>query len=520
MRSALLERAAFGWNLLAAMSAPAPAATAAGRIAARVRARDESFLSMLERDFWSSARGPYRELLEIAAWNPRRVRASVERLGLEVTLAAMAQDGVHLESDEAKGRRPLVRHGRTIRFAPPDLEAVRGPAVPLSTSGSSGSRTTNPIDLDGFRLQASYMPTMLEALGARARPLVLYYPALSASGVAQNLSFALAGWLAEAWFCHLPEGGAAVSQWRLWSLGLRVAARLRGVGLPRPRLAEILRPAALVDWIARHAPRGATVATFPGTALRVRSWVKSERRQLPPLTWILGGEPISARKRRLLEADGDRVYPWYGAVDFGRVAIGCLAPESADDMHLLTDRFAAHVARLPDDTSSVGRGRLLLTSLVPEVHRRMLNLDSGDRAELRTRTCGCPFESLGLVQHVAGVHSTEKLTLDGVTLAADLVQELADELLPAACGGSPEDFQLVEAEGNDGLTRLIVRVHPSLTVDPSVVEAVVHRALVEASGRATAMADRLRDGQVIEVHREAPRLSRGGKALATARARV
>jgi hypothetical protein len=442
----------------------------------------------------------------------------VARLGLEVTLAAMAADGVHLGSEEAKGRRPLVRHGRTIRFAPSDLEAVRGPAVPLSTSGSSGSRTTNPIDLDGFRLQASYMATMLEALDARARPLVLYYPALSASGVAQNLSFALAGRPAAAWFCHLPEAGGAVSQWRLWSWGLRLAARLRGVELPRPRLAEILRPQALVDWIARHAPEGAIVATFPGTALRVRSWARSERLPLPPLTWILGGEPISPRKRRLLEADGDRVYPWYGAVDFGRVAIGCLAPESADDMHLLTDRFAAHVARLPDDTGSVSRGRLLLTSLVPEVHRRMLNLDSGDRAELRTRTCGCRLESLGLLQHISGVHSTEKLTLDGVTLAGDLVQELASELLPAACGGSPEDFQLVEVEGDHGLTQLIVRVHPSLTIEPTVVEAVVHRALVEASGQSTAMADRLRGGQVIEVRREAPRLSRGGKALAIGRA--
>ena len=508
----------FGWRLLAALSAPEPAAAAAGRIASRVRARDESFLSMLESDFWSPAKGPYRQLLEIAGWNPRRARASMAQLGLEATLAAMAADGVHLESDEAKGRRPLVRRGQTIHFAARDLETVRGPAVPLSTSGSSGSRTTNPIDLDGFRLQASYMPTMLEALGVRSRPLVLYYPAMSASGVAQNLSFALAGWPAQAWFCHMTEAGGALSQWRLWSLGLGLATRLRGVELPRPRVAEIMRPAALVDWIVRHAPEGATVATFPGTALRVRSWVRSERLRLPPLTWILGGEPISGRKRRLLEDEGDRVYPWYGAVDFGRVAIGCLAPESADDMHLLTDRFAAHVVRLPSDAGSVGRGRLLLTSLVPEVHRRMLNLDSGDRADLRTRSCGCPFENLGLAQHVGGVHSTEKLTLDGVTLAADLVQELASELLPAACGGSPEDFQLVELEGDDGLTRLIVRVHPSLRVSPSIVEAVVHRALVEACGHATAMADRLRDGQVIDVRREVPRLSRGGKALAVARA--
>jgi hypothetical protein len=340
---------------------------------------------------------------------------------------------------------------------------------------------------------------------------------LSASGVAQNLSFALAGWPAAAWFCHMPEGSGALSQWRLWALGLRVAARMRGVDLPQPRVAEIMRPAALVDWIARHAPAGATVATFPGTALRVRAWLRSARVKLPALTWILGGEPISARKRQRLEEDGDRVYAWYGAVDFGRVAIGCLAPASADDMHLLTDRFAAHVVRMPDDTGSMTRGRLLLTSLVPEVHRRMLNLDSGDRAELRTRTCGCPFEHLGLAQHLSGVHSTEKLTLDGVTLAADLVEELASELLPAACGGSPEDFQLVELEGDDGLTYLIVRVHPSLTVAPSVVEAVVHRALVEVSGRTTAVADRLRDGQVIEVRREAPRLSRGGKALAVAR---
>lgn len=451
---------------------------------------------------------PFATMLGLAGWTRGRIAESLAAAGLDATLHRLADDGVRLDADEVKCRKPLVRASRTIPFTPTDLDLAPGASVPLGTSGTSGPRTKNPMDLDGFALQASYMRAMLGALDALDRPLVLYYPAPSAAGIAHLLSFALAGKPPDAWFSHLPEPGPARSPWTVWLRALAATARVAGVRLATPVLAEVERPEALVRWLVGRAPRGATVATFPGSALRLVSYASASGAALPPLTFILGGEPVTARKRSVLEARGHRVYPWYGAVDAGRIAIGCVAPAAADDMHVLTDRFAA----IERD------GSLLLTSLVPSVHKRFLNVDNGDLVRLERRDCGCPIGRPGFDLHVHDVRSVQKLCLEGITLPSDVVHRLADEMLPAACGGTPADFQLVEEEGDDGWTRLVVRVAPEVAAsDERVVETVL-RVLAEASRGAPALAERVRRADVVTVRRERPRFSRGGKLLAGERA--
>jgi hypothetical protein len=492
----------FGLKLLAALGERPSSAGGAADLAAAVRARPERFLERLARDYWGSPCPPYRRLLEVASWPPERVRSAVAERGLEPTLEDMARAGVWVSFAEARGTETLQRGGHAVDFAPRDLEAAAAPAVPLSTSGSSGVRSRHPIDVDGLRLQASYMPPMLAALGVERQPVVLYYPAPSAAGIAHAIALAIAGHAPAAWFCHLPPNASRHRRWRFWLAALIVASRLRGVRLPRPRLADHVAPAPLVEWLRRETPHGAVVATFPGSALAVRAFARARDLRLPKITWILGGEPITARKREVLEACGDVVYPWYGAVDAGRIAVGCLRPEVADDMHLLGDRFAAI---LFDD-------RLLLTGLDPAVHRRMLNLGIGDRAALSRRSCGCPIEAWAGDWHVHSVRSDEKLTFEGVTLLAAEIQELASDVLPSTCGGMPGDYQLREEEQHDGRTRLVVRVAPELPVrDEAVLDAVT--ALVARAGGA-ATAERLLRAGAIAVRREPPQVSAGGKLVA------
>ena len=446
---------------------------------------------------------PFAALLAGAGWPLARLERHLDANSLERTLHDLAADGVWLDADEVKCRRALVRRGRTVPFSPLDLEQVRGPSVPLGTSGTSGPRTHNPIDLDGFDLQASYKRDMLAALGALDWPLALYYPAPSAAGIAHLISFALAGKPPDAWFCHLPEAAGASLPWSRWLRALRLAAGAGGVRLPLPQLAAVEHPLPLVDWLHRHAREGGVVATFPGSALRLVAFAESIGRPLPPLTFILGGEPVTPRKRARLESYGHRVYPWYGAVDAGRIAIGCLAPDGADDMHLLSDRYAA----------IDWQGRLLLTSLSPAVHKRYLNTDCGDLADLSRRDCGCPLGRRGLPFHVRNVRSVQKLCLEGITLPADLVHRLAEEMLPAHCGGTPGDYQLQEREDDGGWTRLVVLVAPEIPVAADAVISVVHRVLLEAAGDAPALAQRIARSDVVTVSRQRPRFSRGGKLL-------
>jgi hypothetical protein len=469
--------------------------------------RARAFLARVEA-MHASPGAPFATMLALAGWTRARLADAVHAQGVEATLARLADDGVRLDAEEVKCRVPLVRAGRTIAFSPADLDCATGPSVPLGTSGTSGPRTRNAIDLDGFMLQASYKRAMLGAIGGLDRPLALYYPAPSAAGISHTLSFALAGKPPDAWFCHLPEAAATAMPWSRWLRVLAGVARTAGVRLPLPRLAEVERPEALVDWLRANAPDGAVVATFPGSALRLAAHADAIGKALPPVTFILGGEPVTSRKRAMLESRGHRVYPWYGAVDAGRIAIGCTDPAAPDDMHLLTDRFAAIVRD----------GRLLLTSLLPSVHKRYLNVDGGDLAHLERRACRCPIGALGFDVHVSDVRSEQKLCIEGITLPADLVHRLADEMLPAACGGTPADYQLAEEEGDDGWTRLVVRVAPGIVAPDERAAATVLDVIVAASQGIPGVAERIRRANVVVVRREVPRLSRGGKLLAAERA--
>jgi hypothetical protein len=509
--AALVSKARFGLALVGALSRAGRDGPDRRWVGADPRARNAGFLALVEQEILGRARRPYRALLDCANWDRNRLRRSLTDEGLEGTLERLADDGVFLEAEEIKGRKPLVRGGREIPFTPLDLEFVNGPTVPLGTSGTSGPRTKNPVDLDGLRLQASTKVPMLDALGAIDLPLVLYYPALSAAGIGHMISFALAGVPPRAWFCHLPESASPQRTWGLWLRALVGAARLRGVRLPLPRLAPVTQPKPLVDWLRREAIAGAVVATFPGSALRLQESADAAGVDLPPITWLLGGEPVSPRKLERLTGRGHRVYPWYGAVDTGRIAIGCLDPCASDDMHLLTDRFAA-ITRDPGGGRS-DPGRLFLTGLVPGMHKLLLNVDCGDHVRLEKRRCGCPLERLGLDWHVHHVRSTQKLTLDGITLPADVVRDLAEERLPAACGGSPADYQILEEEDEDGLTRLVVRVEPTLDAEDAAIARATQDVLSTAAGGAGDLARRLRAGGVVSVRRERPEFSRGGKLL-------
>jgi hypothetical protein len=115
------------------------------------------------------------------------------------------------------------------------------------------------------------------------------------------------------------------------------------------------------------------------------------------------------------------------------------------------------------------------------------------------------------------IRSVEKLTLEGITLPADVVCEMAEEWLPAACGGSPGDYQMTESEGEDGRTRLVIRVHPDLPTDERAVTRAVARILVDAVDGFADMSELLRLGGAIEVRRERPRRNAGGKLLSLAR---
>jgi hypothetical protein len=96
---------------------------------------------------------------------------------------------------------------------------------------------------------------------------------------------------------------------------------------------------------------------------------------------------------------------------------------------------------------------------------------------------------------------------------SDVVPVL-EEVLPGRFGGLPTDYQLVEDEALNGRPRLRLLVHPRLgPLDPARVADAFLTALGRGTGAERVMELQWRDLGLIQVEREAPRVTEAGKIL-------
>jgi len=337
----MISEIRFGFSLVSALSNPLSMGEARQFMKSSVADRSEKFLALCDSEIFDKDSSPYKRLLDRAGYSRERLSHLVHYEGLERALSALAADGVYLDIKEFKGRKPVVRPGLRMHFDASLTDISSGPSIPLRSSGSSGPRMTTHIGVKGLKFLSSYIPLILEGLGALSLPIVLYYPMPSVSGVVHLIIFAMAGFPPAAWFSQVSFPARHRTRPLFQLMALLAASRLRGLRLPFPRIAEIRHPAALAGWLSRRCPRGAVVPTFPGSALHLLRTAHSEGLKLPRLTFILGGEPLTERKFDFIRECGHHVYPWYSSVETGRIALGCFRGTSPDDMHVLTDRVFA-----------------------------------------------------------------------------------------------------------------------------------------------------------------------------------
>jgi hypothetical protein len=183
-------------------------------------------------------------------------------------------------------------------------------------------------------------------------------------------------------------------------------------------------------------------------------------------------------------------------------------------VHFFRDYFALiqHARRVPGTELYVDA--FLFTSLLPSAPKILLNVESDDYGIVETRDCGCPFQALGFSEHIRGVHSFQKLTGEGVTLVGSEMLKVLQEVLPNRFGGSSLDYQLVEEEDDQGFTRLILSVSPSVgPLDEQLVVETVHSALRKSSGAAEQAQAYWRQAGTLRVKREEPVWTSRGKLL-------
>ena len=257
-------------------------------------------------------------------------------------------------------------------------------------------------------------------------------------------------------------------------LRFRLATRLTvevanfvGVKMPRPEHVPIDQPEVVarvvVEMLRTHGT--CLVSSVASRALSVCVAAAREGFDLTGATFMVAGEPVTAAKVKGIVATGARYFTTYGFSEAGRFGMGCGHPASPNDLHLMAGLCAViqHPRRAPHSDEIVPAFNV--TSLLPSAPKILLNAESDDYGILETRDCGCPLGALGLTQHLREIRSFGKLTGEGVALLGSEMVRVLEEVLPTRFGGTLLDYQLMETEDEDGITRLTLLVNPELAID-------------------------------------------------------
>jgi hypothetical protein len=141
-------------------------------------------------------------------------------------------------------------------------------------------------------------------------------------------------------------------------------------------------------------------------------------------------------------------------------------------------------------------------------------MESDDYGIVEERACGCPLEQLGYRRHLRRIRSFGKLTGEGVTLVGSEMLRVLEEVLPQRFGASPQDFQLLEEEGEDGLTRLTLLVHPDVEIErEEELLQVMLQELSEGSLAGGLASSLWEQGDTFRVRRQPPIWTERGKLI-------
>ena len=439
-------------------------ADAHSRLERAIHDRAANFLSILERGVFEQKESPYLRLFRWAGIEFADVQQLVHTHGLEAALGRLYDNGVFVTLDEVKGRKPIDRPGlhipvcRTAFDNPLSARHYQG-----MSSGSRGPRTRVNIDLGMMEHEAAYVHHYLDAFDLWKRPYCAWRPVPPVvTGVKWILRLEALGKPLDRWFSQT-KVDFKDGRWKfaLFTALTVSEGRMCGRRFPSPEHVPSDAPEPIARYLVEMRQRGtpAVVDTMVSSAVRLCTYAQDRGLDISGTLFRLGGEPLTAAKVRIIESVGCRAICFYSITEISFVGAPCVSGSAPDDVHLLMDKLVA--LRRPKATPTGSVDALIYTTLLPSSPKLLINVESGDFADVEIRECGCALGRLGFNQHLSRIRSYEKLTGEGVTFLGTELLRLIDDVLPAAFGGSPTDYQLVETE-DSGVTRVLVIASPTL----------------------------------------------------------
>jgi len=299
--------------------------------------------------------------------------------------------------------------------------------------------------------------------------------------------------------------------------------RLLGARTPTP---VVVRPGEAVV-VARHVRRvvdefgACLVSTGTSGGMRIAAAASDAGISLEGATLRIGGEPITPAKAALMRSSGARVLPTYGAVETGAIGLGCPLGTASDHMHLAGESVAliAQPIRVAGEETEVQAFNL--TSLVDASPKVMLNYQIDDHGAIESRACGCPLHAAGFTTMIHSVRSYSKLLGESVTLSSSELQHVLEDVLPRRFGGSVLDYQLLEREDAQGLTRVFLVVSPRIALADDEEPVRVLLDAFRASGpRGDSAGSIWQQAGTLRVLRQEPKTTTRGKLIPVHRERT
>lgn len=437
-----------------------------GLIRRHLENRNSHFLDLARRVIFANPSNPYQALFDNAGCRYADLEDSVNRNGLEATLATLLNEGVYLTHDEFKGKTPIRRNGLELAATPADFAnpLIRGAIETTSSaSRSTGTVTRSSVAFQVYREAQDAL--FVGQWNPSQRAIVAVLPILpSTVGLHRALTFHRRGTPIEKWFAL---GGSTrdSGHYRLLTRGLLGRARMLGIPLPSPDYIPRNDFRRVAEWIARQRTDGRSALWMGPVSLgvRVASSALEAGLDIAGTVFLCGAEPLTAARRAAMEAAGGIAYPRYGMSELGWIGCSCQAMDTGSCVHIMRDSIAAIGRRRKASLVDVEVDSLLFTTLLPSAAYVLINVEMDDCGTIEPARCDCEFRRMGFTHQLSNIYSYGKLTGQGITLVGNEMLAVLEKSLPERFGGTPIDYQLVELDGSS-VTTVELRVNPRIPV--------------------------------------------------------
>jgi len=491
----------------------------------RMAAREDNFLTLVDKSIFGYPRSPYLKLLGPKRIFFRDLKSWVGQHGIEASLRILQNEGIYFTVDEFKGKTPVVRNG--IQFVCEESlfdNPFLSHAYEVRSGATRSAGTRIRIDFDYLRQRCLYDALLLNTHGCLNAPIANWFPVYpGAPGINSSLRFAHIGNRVQRWFSQVSENQLKVNWEKRWGTKLIFALHsLYGLPLAEPEYASLNDAHKLAEWASQVLNDHPTcmIYTFASSAVRVCIAAAEAGLNIKGTKFFVTGEPLTPQKRREIESVGASVVPVYGISEAGVIGAGCDKGHGASDYcHLYKDTTAiiTHKHQVPHSDMTVDS--FLFSSLLYESPKLLLNVGMGDYGEISTGGgCDCEFAAIGFDTNVSGIRSYEKLTGEGVTFVDTDFLRIIEKELPEKFGGRSTDYQLVEEEDARGLTQLQLLVSPRVgSVNESeVLEtflALLKTAEDSPESWAQSGTEMWKQSKIVKIKHDSPIPTASGKIL-------